>query len=56
MLHQSRRRFMALLGGAAACEFDAAFTPELKGAWRALYGTVQAEMLRAGADKQGWAK
>ena len=37
-------------------EFGASFTPELKGAWRALYGTVQAEMLRAGADKQGWAK
>jgi hypothetical protein len=29
-------------------QFGAAFTPELREAWRALYATVQAEMLRAG--------
>jgi hemoglobin-like flavoprotein len=28
-------------------EFGASFTPELRKAWRALYDTVQAEMLRA---------
>ena len=30
-------------------KFGASFTPELREAWRALYATVQIEMLRAGA-------
>lgn len=29
------------------CKFGASFTPELREAWRALYDTVQVEMLRA---------
>jgi hemoglobin-like flavoprotein len=29
------------------CKFGASFTPELQASWRALYATVQAEMLRA---------
>jgi hemoglobin-like flavoprotein len=33
-------------------EFGTSFTPELREAWRALYGTVQAEMLRAAADNR----
>jgi hemoglobin-like flavoprotein len=32
-------------------QFGTAFSPELKEAWRALYGTVQAQMLR-GADNR----
>jgi hemoglobin-like flavoprotein len=31
------------------CKFGDSFTPELRDAWRALYATVQAEMLRAAA-------
>jgi hemoglobin-like flavoprotein len=30
------------------CKFGASFTPALRESWRALYGTVQVEMLRAG--------
>jgi hemoglobin-like flavoprotein len=29
------------------CKFGASFTPELQESWRALYATVQVEMLRA---------
>lgn len=29
------------------CKFGASFTPELRESWRALYATVQVEMLRA---------
>jgi hypothetical protein len=29
------------------CKFGAAFTPELREAWRALYATVQLDMRRA---------
>jgi hypothetical protein len=29
------------------CKFGASFTPQLRESWRALYATVQAEMLRA---------
>jgi hemoglobin-like flavoprotein len=29
------------------CKFGASFTPELRESWRALYATVQSEMLRA---------
>jgi hemoglobin-like flavoprotein len=32
------------------CKFGAAFTPELRESWRALYATVQVEMLRATAQ------
>jgi hemoglobin-like flavoprotein len=32
------------------CKFGASFTPELRESWRALYATVQAEMLRAAAQ------
>ena len=31
-------------------KFGASFTPELRESWRALYGMVQVEMLRAGAQ------
>ena len=34
-------------------QFGAAFTPELREAWRALYATVQVEMLRAGMRTAG---
>jgi hemoglobin-like flavoprotein len=34
------------------CKFGASFTPELRESWRALYATVQVEMLRA-ADPGG---
>ena len=33
-------------------QFGTAFTPELKEAWRALYATVQAQMLRGGANNR----
>jgi hypothetical protein len=36
--------------------FGAAFTPELREAWRALYATVQAEMLRAGMRESNGSK
>jgi len=29
------------------CKFGASFAPQLRESWRALYATVQAEMLRA---------
>jgi hemoglobin-like flavoprotein len=32
------------------CKFGASFTPELRESWRALYGMVQVEMLRSGAQ------
>jgi hemoglobin-like flavoprotein len=32
------------------CKFGASFTPELRESWKALYGMVQVEMLRAGAQ------
>jgi hemoglobin-like flavoprotein len=32
------------------CKFGASFTPELRESWRALYATVQVEMLRATAQ------
>jgi hemoglobin-like flavoprotein len=32
------------------CKFGASFTPELRESWRALYATVQVEMLRAAAQ------
>jgi hemoglobin-like flavoprotein len=32
------------------CKFGASFTPELRESWRALYATVQIEMLRAAAE------
>jgi hemoglobin-like flavoprotein len=32
------------------CKFGASFTPELRESWRALYSTVQVEMLRVGAQ------
>jgi len=32
---------------ALECKFGAPFTPELRDSWRALYATVQDEMLRA---------
>jgi hemoglobin-like flavoprotein len=32
------------------CKFGPSFTPELRESWRALYATVQAEMLRASAQ------
>jgi hypothetical protein len=31
------------------CKFGSSFTPELQECWKALYATVQAEMLRAAA-------
>jgi len=34
-------------------QFGAAFTPELRAAWRALYAVVQDEMVRAGAQRAG---
>jgi hemoglobin-like flavoprotein len=34
-------------------QFGAAFTPELRAAWRALYAIVQDEMVRAGAPGTG---
>ncbi len=34
-------------------QFGAAFTPELRAAWSALYATVGDEMMRAGAEVQG---
>jgi hemoglobin-like flavoprotein len=34
------------------CQFGASFTPELQASWRALYATVQAEMIRAAAQAQ----
>jgi hemoglobin-like flavoprotein len=34
-------------------QLGAAFTPELRDAWRALYATVRDEMLRAGAQRSG---
>jgi hemoglobin-like flavoprotein len=37
-------------------QFGAAFTPELRDAWRALYATVRDEMLRAGAQRSGSAR
>jgi hemoglobin-like flavoprotein len=36
-----------------AQQLGPSFTPELREAWRALYATVQEEMLRAGARKSG---
>ena len=36
------------------CKCGASFTPELRESWRALYATVQVEMLRAGA--QVWSR
>jgi hypothetical protein len=33
-------------------KFGASFTPELRDAWRALYATVQVEMLRAAAQTE----
>ena len=32
------------------CKFGGSFTPELRESWRALYATVQVEMLRAAAQ------
>jgi hemoglobin-like flavoprotein len=32
------------------CKFGASFTPQLRESWRALYATVQVEMLRAAAQ------
>ena len=32
------------------CKFGASFTPELRESWRALYATVQVEMLRVAAQ------
>jgi hemoglobin-like flavoprotein len=32
------------------CKFGASFTPELREAWRALYATVQANLLRVAAE------
>jgi len=32
------------------CKFGTSFTPELQKSWRELYATVQAEMMRAGAQ------
>ena len=32
------------------CQFGASFPPELRASWRALYATVQAEMIRAAAQ------
>jgi hypothetical protein len=32
------------------CKFGASFTPESRESWRALYTTVQVEMLRAAAQ------
>ena len=44
----------AVFGGALiwslACNLGATFTPELQGAWRVLYDTMQARMLRAAAE------
>lgn len=42
----------ALIFGLAQ-QFGAAFTPELRAAWSALYAAVQQEMMRAGAPSTG---